>query len=48
VRFIVVVFSELIQVVESWIVAFEGLEESFDFALRRGFSSGTHDMLDSM
>ena len=39
--FVVVVFSEPIQVVELGVVALEGLEEPFYLALRGGFSSGT-------
>ena len=46
--FVVVVFSELFRVAESGVVAFECLEEPFDFALRGGFSSGTEDMLYSL
>jgi len=45
---VVVVSSEALDIVESWIVALEGLEESFDLALRGRFSSGTEDMLDSL
>ena len=45
VRFVVVVFSEAFHVVESWIVEFECLPESFDLALRGGFSNGTRDVL---
>jgi hypothetical protein len=37
VGFVVVVFSELFHVIESWIVEQEGVEESFDLALRGGF-----------
>ena len=48
VRFVVVVFTESVQVVESWIVEHEGLEEAFDLALRCGFSNGTRDMLDAV
>jgi len=40
-RLVVVVFPEAVRIVESGVVALEGLEESFDFALRGGFSSGT-------
>lgn len=47
-RFVVIVFSELIDVVESGVVALEGLEEAFDLALRGGFSNGTEDVLDAM
>ena len=47
-RFVVVVFTESVQVVESWIVEHEGLEEAFDLALRCGFSNGTRDMLDAV
>ena len=47
-RFVVVVFSELVQVVESWIVEFEGLPETFDLALRCRFSNGTRDVLYAM
>jgi len=46
--FVVVVFSELVQVVELWIVELEGLEEAFDLALGCGFSNGTHDVLYAM
>ena len=46
--FVVVVFSELVQVVESWIVEFECLPEAFDLALRGGFSNGTRDALYAM
>jgi len=42
---LVVVFSELVHVVESWVVGFEGLEESFDLSLRRRFSNGTLNVL---
>jgi len=45
---LVVVFEEFCHVVESWIVDFECLEESFDLALRGRFSSGTEDMFDAM
>jgi len=48
VGFVVVVFSESVQVVELWIVELEGLEESFDLALRGGFSNGTRDVLYAM
>jgi hypothetical protein len=48
VRFLVVVFSELHGGAESGIVGCEGLEESFDLALRGGFSNGTEDVLDAM
>jgi hypothetical protein len=41
---VVVVFEELCHVVESWIVGFECLPETFCLALRCGFSNGTHDM----
>lgn len=41
---VVVVFEELCHVVESWIVEFECLPETFYLALRCGFSNGTHDM----
>ena len=44
VRFVVVVFSELVQVVESWIVELEGLPETFYLALRCRFSNGTRDV----
>ena len=46
--FVVVVFSEAFHVVESWIVEFECLPESFDLALRGGFSNGTVDVLYAM
>jgi hypothetical protein len=45
---VVVVFLEPVDVVESWVVALEGLEESLYFALRCRFSSGTEHMFDSM
>jgi len=45
---VVVVLSEVVYVVEFRVVALEGLEESFDLALRRRFSSGTEDMLYSV
>jgi len=48
VRFVVVVFSESFHVIESWIVEFERLEETFDLALRRRFSNGTRDVLYAM
>ena len=48
VRFVVVVFSELVQVVEPWIVEFECLPEAFDLALRGGFSNGAEDMFDAV
>ena len=44
----VVVSFESFQVVEFWVVCCEGSEESFYLALRGGFSSGSHDVLDSM
>ena len=40
-RFVVVGFSEAVQVVVSWIVEFEGLEPSFNFALRGDFADST-------
>jgi hypothetical protein len=46
VGFLVLVLFELSGAVESGIVEFEGLEESFDLALRGGFSNGTKDVLD--
>lgn len=45
---LIVVFSELGYVVESWVVEFERLPEPFNLALRRGFSSGTENMLNPM
>jgi len=45
---LVVVFSELVHVVESWIVGFECLEESFDLALRGWFSNGTLNVFYAM
>jgi len=48
VRFVVVVFSELFHVIESEIVEFECLEESFDLALRGCFSNGTCGVLYAM
>jgi len=45
---VVVVFSESINVVESWVVALEGLEESFDLALRGRFSNGAEYMIYSV
>jgi len=45
---VVVVFEELCHAIESWIVEFEGLPETFYLALRGGFSNGTEDMLDAM
>ena len=48
VGFVVVVFSEAFHVVESWIVEFECLPESFDLALRGGFSNGTRDVFYAM
>jgi len=45
---LVVGFEEACHVIESRIVEFEGLEESFDLALRGRFSSGPEDMLDAM
>jgi len=48
VGFVVVVFSELVQVVEPWIVEFECLPETFDLALRCRFSNGTRDVLYAM
>lgn len=47
-EFVIVVFSEAVYVVESWIVEFECLPESFYLPLRRRFSSGTEDVLYSM
>ena len=38
------VFEELCHVVESWIVEFECLPETFYLALCCRFSNGTHDM----
>jgi len=46
--FLVVVFSELCGAVESWIVEFERLEESFDLALCGRFSNGTRDVFYAM
>ena len=45
---IVAVLQEVCHVVESWIVEFERLEESFDLALCGGFSNGTHDVFYAM
>jgi hypothetical protein len=45
---VVVVLFELCGAAESGIVGCEGLEESFDLALRGGFSNGTEDMFDAM
>ena len=47
-RFVVVVFSELVQVVESWIVELESLPEAFDLALGCRFSNGTRDVFYAM
>ena len=46
--FLVVVFSELCGAVESGIVEFECLPETFDLALCGGFSNGTHDVFYAM
>jgi len=43
--FLVVILFELYGAAESGIVGGEGLEESFDLALRGRFSNGTHDVL---
>jgi len=48
VGFVVVVFSEPVYVVESGVVALEGLEESFYLALGGGFSNGTEYVLYSV
>jgi len=48
VRFVVIVFSESINVVESGVVALEGLEEAFDLALSGGFSNGTLNVFYAM
>jgi len=48
VRFVVVVFSELVQVVESWIVELEGLPEAFDLALCGGFADASEDVFYAM
>ena len=45
---VVVVFEELCHVVESRIVEFECLPETFYLALRCRFSNGTHDMFYAM
>ena len=45
---VVVVLFELCGAAESGIVGCEGLEESFDLALRCRFSNGTEDMFDAM
>lgn len=47
-RFLVVVFSEAVYVVESGVVALEGLEEPFYLAEGGGFSNGAEDVLYSM
>jgi len=47
-RLVVVVFSELFYVVESWVVGCECLEELFYLSLRGRFSNGTEDMFYSM
>ena len=47
-RLVIVLFPELINVAESWIVAFKGLEESFDLALRGRFFNATEYVLYSM
>jgi hypothetical protein len=46
--FVIVVFSEAVYAVESRIVEFECLPESFYLPLCRRFSSGTEDVLYSM
>ena len=45
---VIVVVSEAVYAVESWIVQLEGLPESFNLSLRCRFSSGTEDMFYSM
>jgi len=37
---VVVAFSDAVHIVESWVVALEGLEEAFDLALGGRFSNG--------
>jgi hypothetical protein len=45
---IVVVPQEVCHVVESWIVEFECLPETFYLGLRCRFSNGTHDVFYAM
>ncbi len=45
---VVVMLEEFGHVVESRIVEFECLPETFNLPLRSGFSNGTEDMLDAM
>ena len=46
--FVIVVFSEAVHVVESWIVEHECLPEPLYLPLRCGFSSGIENMFNPM